>query len=156
MDEVKYISSVSDLFSIRKNDHIKLTCDIDCEEATTACFTEIFRGRFDGGGFTIRNLILTDTIWGDEQRISLFNYLSNAIICNVIFDNIIIDINLGRYTPKIAGLCVESTNSIIRNVTMSAITNCSSVPLIYETNGGEAEQLFMFCNGQATKPVKYM
>ena len=39
---------------------------------------------------------------------------------------------------------------------MFVTTNCGSVPLIYETNGGEAEQLSMFCNGQAAKPVKYV
>lgn len=80
--------------------------------------TTPFRGQYDGSGYNISGLYITDYLSGPS---GLFARITDATLKNMNFDEIAIDItldmypNVGAYIQDIAPLAVFCSNSIIRN-----------------------------------------
>ena len=153
---MRSINTVDELLSLSKTDNVELTADIDCHGKHIPKICSIFRGTLEGNNHAIRNLVIDDPIWGDEQKLSLFSYLTHASIKNIRFENITFLINKGVYTPKIAGLCTNVADSILDNVTVNVLTsNGEDIPMIYDSVGGTDNNLVYTCNNEKYKIYKY-
>jgi len=156
-DNVKQVASLSELLEIKAKDNICITADIDCEGQVIPYITEMFRGTIEGNNHTISNLTVSDDVWGDEQSIALFHYLSHATISNLHFKNVRFEIDKNGYTPRIAGLCYECGASTLENVSMELTTSFNEeVALIYDANSVKASDLAMTCNGKSVETIMNM
>ena len=134
-DKTKQVASLSELLEIKTKDNICITEDIDCNGQVIPYIAEMFRGTIVGNNHTISNLTVSTEVWGDEQSIALFHYLSHASITNLHFKNIRFEIDKNGYTPRIAGLCYECGASTIENVSMELDTSFGEeISLIYDAN----------------------
>ena len=155
MDTV-FISNFSQLKSIETKANITLAEDIDCDNAEVEFLAKLFKGKLDGNGHRIKNLVLTSEIWSDGQVLALFQYLDHATIENVIFDNLIIKADLDGYKPKISALCHESMHSKIKNVHIKGhLIGCKDVPMIDTALKGTVEDISFECEGIALKNISY-
>lgn len=153
---MRSINTVDELLSLSKTDIVELTSDIDCQGRHIPKICSIFRGTLEGNNHTISNLVIDDPIWGDEQKLSLFSYLTHASIKNIRFENITFLIDKGVYSPKIAGLCTNVADSILDNVTVNVLTsNGEDIPMIYDSVGGTDNNLVYTCNNENYKIYKY-
>lgn len=154
---IKQVTSLSELLEVNAKDIISISADIDCEGKTIPYIAEMFRGSIEGNNHTISNLMLSTEVWGDEQSIAMFHYLSHATISNLHFKNIRFEIDKNGYTPRIAGLCYQCNASIIKNVSMEVITSFEEeIPLIYEINPDQSSDIAITCNGKSVETIKYM
>lgn len=156
-DRIKQVASLSELLEIKTKDNICIIADIDCEGQVIPYIAEMFRGTIEGNNHTISNLTVSDDVWGDEQSIALFHYLSHATISNLHFRNVRFEIDKNGYTPRIAGLCYECGVSTIENVSMDLTTSFNEeVALIYDANSVKTSGLAMICNGKSVEIIKNM
>ena len=153
-DKTKQVASLSELLEIKTKDNICITEDIDCNGQVIPYIAEMFRGTIEGNNHTISNLTVSTEVWGDEQSIALFHYLSHASITNLHFKNIRFEIDKNGYTPRIAGLCYECGASTLENVSMELTTSFDEeIALIYEVNSVKISDLAMTCNGKSVKTI---
>ena len=153
---MRKISSLEDLLSISKNETVELTQDIDCRGKRVSGICSVFSGVLEGNNHAISNLVIEKKIKGDEQKIALFEILSHACIRNVRFENITFEINRGVYTPRVAGLGVEVTDSDLDNVTLKVNTsNGEGIPMIYDSAGCKDKGIEYSCNNRKFKIYSY-
>lgn len=156
-DKTKQVASLSELLEIKTKDNICITEDIDCNGQVIPYIAEMFRGTIEGNNHTISNLTVSTEVWGDEQSIALFHYLSHASITNLHFKNIRFEIDKNGYTPRIAGLCYECGASTIENVSMELDTSFGEeISLIYDANSVKISDLAMTCNGKSVETIMNM
>lgn len=156
-EKAKQVASLSELLEIKAKDNICITADIDCEGQVIPYIAEMFRGTIEGNNHTISNLTISDEVWGDEQSIALFHYLSHATISNLHFKKVRFEIDKKGYTPRIAGLCYECGASTLENVSMELTTSFNDeVALIYEANSVKTSDLAMTCNGKSVETIMNM
>lgn len=152
----KDIYTAEDLLSIEKNGEYYLRNDIDFEGKKIPCIAPLFSGKIHGGGFSIKNLILSDIIWGDEQKFALFRVLDNAEITNISFDNIRLEYDEKCYSPRVAVVAGECNNCRFSNIRVEAINESDSKTcMFYEFNECISEDNEIRCNGKITKVAKY-
>ena len=152
---MRYITKAEELLKLRKNGNYTLLNDIDFENARVPCLAKYFTGTINGNGFTIRNLTLSDDIWGDEQTIALFVNMNRATITDLSFQNIRLEYQKGCYHPRIGVLAGSCSDFRISNVSVIALNNDSGItPMIYETNNCTITDVKMMCNG-AECPIAY-
>ena len=145
-----------DLLTISKNDDVVLMNDLDFCNQKIKCIIPEFRGVLNGNGFTISNLLISDSIWGDEQKIALFTYISHAKIHSLTIREMKFVFPDSVYNPNVAALGVEVNESVIENVKIYVNTsNQREIPMLYETNGTKVNDLEIICNGVSVKPIKY-
>lgn len=155
--ETKQVSDILGLLEIKTKDNIYISSDIDCKGRIIPYIAEMFRGTIEGNNHTISNLVLSADVWGDEQAISLFHYLSHATISNLHFKNIRFEVDKNGYSPRIAGFCYECGASTVENVSMELSTALvDEIPLIYEANSVKVSNNAMICNGKSVETIKYM
>ena len=153
---MRVVKNYDDLIQISKADSLELANDIDCQGKHISKLCSIFRGNIEGNNHTISNLVIDDPVWGDEQKVALFSYLTHASIRNIRFENIEYIINNGVYTPKIAGLGADVSDSVLENITMTVSTsNGENIPLVYDSVGGEHKSLNYTCNNKVYKTYQY-
>lgn len=150
------ISSFDGLMKIKRNGEYELKNDIDCENKKVSCILSYFTGKLYGCGFKIKNLIIGDEIWGDEQTLALFNSMNRAEIKDITFENITMDYSRGSYKPRIGALAGACTDCKINNVIMS-VSNSSNndTPLVYEASNCEMQNNKIVCNGKEAPIAKY-
>ena len=136
MSEYKEIKSFDDLLKIRTGNKYKLVCDIDCKKQPISKILGDFSGEIDGCGYSISNLILKESqVKYDAQPISLFYTMKRAEIKNLRFVDLKIDLPKTNYDMNVAGLCVNASDSIFKNISFdSLISNEKELPLIYDSN----------------------
>lgn len=150
------IRLAEELLRIQKTDEVVLMNDIDFGDRKLECIIPEFRGVLNGNGYTISNIVVSCPVWGDEQKIALFNYISHAKVKDIVFKGIKFDLMVNSYSPSIAALGVEVNDSVIDNVKMYVNTsNLIGIPLLYEANGVETHNLEITCNGVTGKTIKY-
>ena len=81
---IKEIRKMEDLLEIEETGEYVLKNDLDLEGKNINCLCKYFKGMIDGDGHYIRNFVLSDIIWGDEQTLALFYNMSHAIIKNMV------------------------------------------------------------------------
>lgn len=156
-ESVKQVADLSELLEIKVKDNICITSDIDCKGKVIPYITEMFRGTIEGNNHTISDLTISTEVWGDEQSIALFHYISHATISNLHFKNIRFEIDKNGYTPRIAGLCYECGASTLENVSMELTVSFNKeVALIYEANSVKTTDLAMTCNGKSVETIMNM
>ena len=156
-DEIKRVASLSELLKIKMKDNICITEDIDCEGKVIPYIIEMFKGTIEGNNHTISNLIVSTEVWGDEQSIALFHYLSRATISNLHFKDVRFEIDKNGYTPRIAGLCYECGASTLENISMEIETSFNGeIPLVYDANSIKTSDIAMICNGESVKNIMNM
>lgn len=143
---VIYLNSFSDLQGIEKNGDYELISDIDCGGAEIECFAPIFNGKIDGNGHTIRNLTLKKRIISDGELVALFESGWKAEIKNIVFSDIKLSINKGRYKPCIATLCGEMEECVLSNISFSLLDGQADYPLVYSSIKCEMEHI-VYDNG---------
>ena len=130
---MELIKSFDDLISIKRKGDYALACDIDCNGQKIDRLVSMFSGSIDGCGHAIKNLMLTEEVVGDGQKIALFHELNRAEIKNLKFENFGICISPAGYDVKLAALCVEAGESIFENVCVTLAKNCdTAIPFIYD------------------------
>lgn len=150
------VKTLEDFQLITKNDDVELVDDIDCRGLEVAGLVNYFSGSFNGNGHKISNLVITKDIWGDEQKIALFKSLSKAQISDIEFENIVFNIDCGLYNPSLAGLAVDVSDSVIKNVKIDVVSTClDSIPMIYESVGSEIDNVEYTFNNSQGKIYKY-
>lgn len=155
--ETIYISSLEQLKSIKMDGSYVLKKDIDCKNEKVEYLAQIFRGKFDGNGHVISNLVLSSAIWTDGQILTLFQYLDNAIIENVRFSNLTIKVDLDGYKPKISALCHECMHSTIENVHMDVnLIGCNNVPMIDTAIKGKVDRISIRCKDKDLQKTLYV
>ncbi len=153
---MRSIKNADELFSLGKAESVELMNDIDCQGKHISKLCSIFRGTMIGNNHTISNLVIDDPVWGDEQKISLFNYLMHACIKDITIENVKIIIDKGVYTPNISALCAEASDSVLENIKVKVFTsNGEEIPMIYESIGGVQNALEYTCNNKKYKIYKY-
>ena len=156
-DKIKQVTSLSELLEIKTKDNVCITEDIDCNGQVVPHIAEMFRGTIEGNNHTISNLTVSTEVWGDEQSIAMFHYLSHATISNLHFKNIRFEIEKNGYKPRIAGLCYECGASTIENVSMELDTSFGEeIPLIFDANSVKISDLAMTCNGKSVETIMNM
>ena len=153
---MEYITCFEDLKKIKKNGEYELKNDVDCENEKIPSIISYFTGKINGKGFTIRNLVIGDEIWGDEQTLALFVSLNRAEITDINFENIRMDYTRGSYKPRIGALAGSCSDCKIVNVVFS-VSNSSNgeTPLVYEANNCEMQNNKIVCNGKEAPVAKY-
>lgn len=139
--DVVYLKNFSDLQGIEKNGSYELISDIDCGGAEIECFAPIFNGKLNGNGHTIRNLTLKKRIISDGELVALFESGWKAEIKNIVFANIKLSINTGRYKPCIATLCGEMEACMLSNISFSVLDGAADYPLVYSSTKCEIEHI---------------
>ena len=153
---MEQISTFEELKDIKRNGDYILSNDIDCNGMSLPCIIGDFSGVFDGNGHIIKNLIVQDEIWGDEQILSLVLSANRAVIKNVIFDNIRFEYDKKCYNPTIAALVGLCSDSTIENVTISVWDSSGKmIPAIYEANNCNIVNSKIICNGMDSFVAKY-
>ena len=153
---MRSVSTVDELLALTKNDSIELLCDIDCQGRAIPVLCSVFFGSIDGHNHSIRNLVIDDPFWGDEQKIALFRHISNASIKNIRFESIMITLGEEEYSPSIAGFSTDVADSELKNISMTVFTsNGDNIPMIYGSVGGTVEALSYICNGENYKIYEY-
>ena len=153
---MRSISNADELFSLTKAESVELMDDIDCQGKHFSKMCSVFRGTIIGNHHTIRNIVIDDPVWGDEQKIALFNYLIHACIKDITFENVLFLIDKGVYSPNISALCAEVSDSVLENITVKVSTsNGEAIPMIYESIGGVHNALKYTCNNEVYNIYKY-
>lgn len=153
---MNYISSFEELMQMDKNGEYELKCDIDCKSAKISGILRYFTGKLNGAGHVVRNIVISDEIWGDEQTLALFYNMNRAEIRDISFDNITMEYKRGSYRPRIGALAGSCADCIIKNVIMS-VSNSSNneTPLLYEASNCEMQNNKIICNGKGVPVAKY-
>lgn len=153
---MEYITCFDDLKNIKKNGEYELKNDIDCKNVKIASIISYFTGKINGRGFTIRNLVIGDEIWGDEQTLALFISLNRAEITDINFENINMEYTKGSYKPRIGALAGSCSDCKIVNVDFS-VSNSSNeeTPLVYEVSNCEMQNNKIVCNEKKTPIAKF-
>lgn len=145
----KKLSSFDELRTISRNGEYVLNNDIDCKGIKIPCIAEDFSGTLDGNGHVIRNLVITDDVWGDDQWIALFYSMSRAKITNITFENLQIIYDDSVYSPRVAALTGECDNCLIQGVSINVTSSSKrNIPMIYSTNGSKELNNSYCCNGK--------
>ena len=144
------ISTAQDLVNLKKiigngkrlsGKTFVMTQDIDMSGVSNWCNvakdnSAIFKGVFDGQGYTISNLDLSNS--SSTSDIGLFGTLIDATVKNVKLDNITAQNNRSDSMSKWCSayfLAISATNSTISNITLSnASVNNLNCSLIGSTN----------------------
>ena len=146
---IKEIHTYEELLLLQENDNVLLANDIDCGNVSVDRILLQFKGSLDGQGHTVANLVIRPAIWGDEQSVAMFGYLSHAVIQNIRFDNISFVIDRSVYRPRVAALCYEALASEIKNVKISLVTNnTEEIPLVLEPDGSKILGCELICNSR--------
>lgn len=136
-DDAIAITTVDDFNSIGSNPsaHYVLKNDLDFSNKTLDAgltSSNMFKGSFDGGNYTIKNLKLT------SSNTALFTYTKDATIKNLKLDNVSADYSTGRSNASIGALLGKAEGTIVKDVTItnvdfkvkgnsSAIIDCGAV-----------------------------
>ena len=153
---MKIIQNIEELLAIERKDDVVLVDDIDGRNRSIEKLLSVFNGTIDGNGHTISNLLIEPDIWGDEQKVALFHHLTRATVKNVSFRNITFKLNKGVYSPSIAALAADVSDSIVDNVNMVVYTSFrDSIPMLYETTGCKIYNINIICNDINAKPILY-
>lgn len=129
---IEQISTVEELKAISNapSGYYELTNDIDLAdiEWMPLCPSDVFTGVLDGKGYKIKNLTITN---GATNVKGLFRTVGgNAIIKNILFDNVDISMDMGDrgcYVGTISGL--TDGGALIENITINgsiSVTGLSS------------------------------
>ncbi|WP_025725621.1 hypothetical protein [Acholeplasma granularum] len=117
--------------------HYVLKNDIDFQDSSiTPLFNSgsPFRGSFDGGNFTLKNIKLTNENDVYKSYLSIFGYVSNATIENLKVDNIHIDNvekpYIGIHYVSILVSKVANNDFVMNNVEISN----SSIKVVHNLN----------------------
>ncbi|MBR2812997.1 MAG: hypothetical protein IKD69_16600 [Solobacterium sp.] len=152
---MEYIKCLDDLLNIKRKGDYELACDIDCKGKKVKCLVGDFSGKLYGNGHKIMNLMLSDEIWGDEQTLALFFTMSQAEIVDIAFEKISVVYDNMCYEPKVAVLAGRCSNSTIRNVSVLLETAPEFLPLMYEVNDCEIENVSLIKDGKQGQIAKY-
>lgn len=126
------IRSVEDLIAVRNNLEGKYILMNNLDASSIAEWKPIgdkdapFTGVFNGNGYTISNISITDS---SNKSIGLFGEIKNAIIANVCVENISVKINY----PYQVTYCV---GAVAGSISSSNVLNCSANGIIDVTAGG--------------------
>lgn len=137
--EFELVSTAKELKNARtKNIYLLNDIDFNGDEFSFSSYNKIFKGN----GYTVKNfkvLIKGDKSSGVDDHLdsslkavygSVFGNLNNATITDVTFENVEFVVNVGYDLINkvyISPLCVNMTNSNIKNVSITA--NCSNPKL---------------------------
>lgn len=153
---IEYIHNYNDLFKLNRKGIYELVEDIDCEGKSISKIIGDFSGIIDGAGHVIKNLVLCDEIWGDEQTLALFYTMSRAEIRDIKFENLKIVCDDGCFNPRVGALAGICTDCKIINVTVSVINDSNrEIPLVYEASNCELQNNKIVCNGEEAPEAKY-
>ena len=153
---MKNIQTVQDLLSIEKDGEYNLQNDIDFKGQRIDCIAALFKGKINGNGFCVKNIVLSDIIWGDEQRFALFRIMDDAEISNIIFDNIRLEYDEKCYSPRVSVVAGECNNCKLINIKVVAYNESDfKTCMFYEFNNCFSENNEILCNDKKTKVVKY-
>lgn len=143
-EEAIGISTVEEFNAIGSNPtaHYVLKNNLDFTDKTLdngITSSNMFKGSFDGGNYTIKNVKLT------TSATALFTYAKDATIKNLKLDNISADYSTGRSNAGIGSLIGQAEGTIVNNITItnvdfkvkgnsSATINCGAVTGIATTS----------------------
>ncbi len=153
MEEIK---NKEDLFSMDEKGEYVLINDIDCGDEKIKCILKNFKGKIDGAGHSIKNIVISDIIWGDEQTVALFYNMTRATINNIIFDGIKLEYDDGFYTPRVAvigGKCSDCKFSDIRVTAFNPSED--KTPMFYDLNNCVNINNIIKCNKKVSVTAKY-
>lgn len=143
------ICTIEDLLSISTNGSYELAADIDFNGQVIERLLDDFRGELDGKGHAIKNVVLKTEVDYDEQIVALINTTYKAVIKNIVFENVVFDINCGVYIPNVAILCGECEYSTLENITISS--NKQNLPMIALSNHSSYSNCV--CDGKRGKKL---
>ena len=153
---MEIINTIDDLLNMKRKEEYELACDIDAEGKKVKYILGDFSGKLNGKGHTIKNLRISDEIWGDEQTLALFYSMSKAEIRDISFDNLLFDYDRTYYSPRVAVLGGSCSNSTIINVNATVIDSSGEdLTLVYEANDCNMQNNKIVCNGKEVPAAKY-
>lgn len=150
------INTIDDLLKMKRKGEYELVCDIDAAGKTVKCILGDFSGKLNGNGHKIKNLKISDEIWGDEQTLALFYSTSKAEIRDISFENLLFDYDRTYYSPRVAALVGSCSNSTIINVDITVRDSSGEdLTLVYEANDCTMQGNKIVCNGKEVPVAKY-
>lgn len=153
---MEIIKTMADLLKMKRKGEYELVRDIDAEGQSVKCLIGDFSGRLNGNGHKIKNLRISDEIWGDEQTLALFYSMSRAEIRDISFENLLFNYDRTYYSPRVAVLAGICSNSTIKNVSVRVSDRSGEdITLVYEANDCIMQNNKIVCNGKEVPVAKY-
>ena len=90
------IFKVDDFKKIKSNSECKLMNNIDFKGRPIKYLIDDFRGIFDGNGYTLKNITISDDVAYGAQTISLINTMYKAKVKNLTIENLKFDLTIGN------------------------------------------------------------
>lgn len=129
------INSLKKLLNIKRDGNYYLSSDIDCtKELPIERIIGDFRGTIDGRGHRIKGLMLSPEIISDGQPVALIHTAKNAVLRNLIIENLIFKIDDNGYEPKVSVLFGIFEKGIIEDVKIEMKDPGVDIPLIGESD----------------------
>lgn len=113
---MKHIKTIDDFKNIKSTDSCILDNDIDFRGEEINYLLDDYRGVFDGNSYTLKNIVISPSIFRDEQPVSLIISTFKATIKNLNIDNLQFKVNYNGYSPNISALCDTCEYSILENI----------------------------------------
>ena len=130
-DDMK-IYNMEDVLKISRTGIYELMSDIDFNGKPIKWLIDDFRGVLEGNGHSIKNLLIKRDVKHDNETCALINTMGDAVIKNVVFENVVFDINDKDSISKPAVLCGHCEYSTIDNVLV--FSNRPNNSLVYISN----------------------
>lgn len=144
--DFELVSTAKELKNARtKNIYLLNDIDLEGEDFSFSSYSKIFKGN----GFTVKNFkvsVIGNKTSGVDDHLdssikavygSLFGNLNNATITDVTFENVefVVDIGYDLITKVyISPLCVNMTNTTVKNVSVTANYSIKKIPNNFDLN----------------------
>ena len=146
------IKTFDDFINIKTNNTYDLLNDIDCENKTLNKPICDFVGVINGNGYTIKNLIIEQDIWREEQPISFFYSICNSVIKDLNIKNIKFHGLDSIYSLNLGVLADVMENSVIENLNIEVESeNEKIIPLCNQHYKCDIKNVTLICNGKEVK-----
>ena len=153
---IRELKTKEDLYSIEEKGEYILLNDIDCDNDSLKFLLKSFKGTIDGAGHSIKKIVISDIIWGDEQTIALFYNMSKATIKNLTIEDLKLEYEEGFYTPRVALLGGKCSDCTFINIKVTASNSSEDkTPMFYDLNHCVNKNNSIKCNNKASVIAKY-
>lgn len=143
------LKSFNDLLNIKPNNKYKITKDIDCMGQILKNPICDFIGEIDGNGYTIKNLVIKQDVYREEQPVALFYSLYKTTIKNLNIKNLEFQGLNSIYSLHVGVLADVIEYSTLQNMNIEIVSeNDTIIPLGNIYNKCEICGVSIKCNGK--------
>lgn len=146
------LKTFNDLINIKPNNNYYLSGDIDCAGQVLEKPICDFVGEINGNGYTIKNLVIKQEIYREEQPVTLFYSLYKTTIKNLCIENLQFQGLNSVYSLHVCAVADVIEYSCLHDIKIEIISeNDTPIPLAITYNNCDIENVLVTCNGKEIK-----